>query len=212
MHLRVAVSNTAPAGRPPSGDVDDAQLAQALARREAWAETAAWNRYWPLVYGLCCRTLGSAHAGEDLAQEVFFRLFLKVPSLRDPAALRSFIVSITYRVLKWELRRRQVRRWVTLSASGEPPDTLTVVQDPIARVRLRRLYAVLDRLSPDERTLFVLRHMEGFTLEEVAKAVGVSLATVKRRLARTTHRVSQLVAHDPELASLSKEMGGLDGA
>ncbi len=183
-------------------DVDDAQLAMALVRREPWAEAVAWNRYWPLVFRLACRMIGSADAAEDVAQDVFFRLFLKAPTLRDPAALRSFVVSITVRVVKWQLRRRRVRRWVMLTTSGEAPDAPVEMADPIARIRLHHLYAILDRLGTRDRTLFVLRHVERFTLEEIAEATGVSLATAKRHVARAAQRVSALAKRDPELAPL----------
>src|SRR5262245_8528865 len=49
-----------------------------------------------------------------LVQEVFLRFFARLPALRDPSALRPFLLSITLRVLKWELRRRQLRRLVGL--------------------------------------------------------------------------------------------------
>lgn len=195
---------------PSPAQMDDGELGRGLAERAAWAQRVAWNRYAALVFRLAHRTLGSVDAAEDLTQDVFFRLFLRAPTLQNHAALRSFIVSITLRLLKWELRRRRVRRWVMLSATGEQPDAVAPTPDPSVRIRLRRFYSILDRLSAQERTLFVLRHVEGFTLEEVAEATQVSLATVKRRLAKTTARFSMLVARDPELASLAHSEGGAD--
>ena len=62
-----------------------------------------------------------------------------------------------------------------------------------SRYALRRLYALLDRLSTRERLVLVLRHVEGMTLEEIAEAMELSLATVKRVLRRASARVSQLV-------------------
>ncbi|XXY23650.1 sigma factor-like helix-turn-helix DNA-binding protein [Sorangium sp. So ce216] len=56
-------------------------------------------------------------------------------------------------------------------------------------------------MSADDRTTFVLRHMDGMSLPEIAQAVGVSLATVKRGLSRATERVSWLVEHDTSLSA-----------
>lgn len=194
---------------PSAGQLGDAELARGLAEQAAWAQTLAWNRYAALVFRLAHRTLGSIEAAEDLTQDVFFRLFLRAPTIEKHSALRSFIVSITLRLLKWELRRRRVRRWVMLSPTGEPPEAIAPTADPAVRIRLRRFYSILDQLSAEERSLFVLRHVERFTLEEVAEATGLSLATVKRHLARTAARFSALVAHDPELASLTPKEGFL---
>ncbi|WP_437932702.1 sigma-70 family RNA polymerase sigma factor [Sorangium sp. So ce291] len=71
----------------------------------------------------------------------------------------------------------------------------------MGRRALGRLYTILDTLSADDRTAFVLRHMDGMSLPEIAEAVGVSLATVKRRLSRATERVSSLVEHDTSLSA-----------
>ena len=70
-----------------------------------------------------------------------------------------------------------------------------------------RFYALLDKLGTNERTAFVLRHMEGFKLEEVAEHLGVSLATAKRWLSRGSKSVSALVEADRELSSYARERG-----
>ena len=102
--------------------------------------------------------------------------------------------------MKWELRRRRARRWLTLSESGQLPDHQLPAADPATSHAVRRFYRVLDRLSARERLALVLRHVEGMTLEEVAASMQISVATVKRLLRAASERVSQLVAGDPELA------------
>jgi RNA polymerase sigma-70 factor (ECF subfamily) len=69
---------------------------------------------------------------------------------------------------------------------------------------LRRFYAILDRLGAEERTAFALRHLEGFKLEEVAEALGTSLATAKRRLQRASAIVSRNVEGEPALAPYAR--------
>ena len=71
-----------------------------------------------------------------------------------------------------------------------------MVMDAESRYALRRLYNLLDRLSTRERLVLVLRHVEGMTLEEIAEAMELSLATVKRGLRRASLRVSQMVDSD----------------
>ena len=112
------------------------------------------------------------------------------------------------RTLKWELRRRRVRRWVTLSDTGEVPDLSIPAVDHVSRQLLRRFYVVLDKLGAEERMMFVLRHIERLTLEEVSLSMGISLATVKRRLARTTQKIEALVDRDADLAGALNALGG----
>lgn len=177
----------------------DLELARALIDGTQHAAEAAWERYAPLVHRIVSRAIGPDAEVEDVTQEIFYRLFSRIRTLRKPEALRSFVISFAIRIVKWELRRRRARRWLTLSETGEVPDEQLMVMDAESRYALRRLYAMLDRLSTRERLVLVLRHVEGMTLEEIAEAMGLSLATVKRGLRRASLRVSQLAeAGDPK--------------
>jgi RNA polymerase sigma-70 factor (ECF subfamily) len=193
MRLRLV----APDARPESTDAD---LVAAWARGSAAASAAIWDRFYPMVRRVLCRTMGPGHDMEDLAQEVFLRLFRKLPALRDPAALRSFVLSITTHVVQGELRGRWLRRWLGLARDGALPESESDQADHDAREALDRFYRILDRLGAKDRTAFVLRHVEEVELTDVAGALGVSLATVKRRLPRVARRVFALAANDPVLA------------
>ncbi|WP_437945525.1 sigma-70 family RNA polymerase sigma factor [Sorangium sp. So ce296] len=192
------------------GGLDDGALVRALVAGEPWAAAAVWNRHAPKVFRIVARVLGPGADAEDLTQDVFASVFSKVPELRDPDALGSFVVSVTLRMLKWELRRRRVRRILHLSDSAELPEQAVEPVDSEAREALGRLYAILDTLNADDRTVFVLRHMEGMSLPEIAEAAGVSLATVKRRLSRATDLVSSRVEHDASLAGYCKKGAARD--
>ncbi len=148
------------------------------------AAELAWDRYAPLVHGIVSRALGPDAEVEDVTQEIFYRLFSRIGTLRKPEALRSFVISFAVRIVKWELRRRRARRWLTLSETGEVPEDQMLVMNAESRYALRRLYGLLDKLNTRERLVLVLRHIEGMTLEEIAEAMELSLATVKRVLRR----------------------------
>jgi RNA polymerase sigma-70 factor, ECF subfamily len=178
----------------------DEELVRACRRQEPHAPAAIWDRYYPVVRRLMYRTMGPGRDVDDVIQEVFFRLFRKLPDLREPSALRSFVLSITVRVIKGEQRLRWIKRWLGLSPDGETPDRAGDPVDLEAREALSRFYAILDRLSPRHRTAFVLRHVEGLELTEVAAALDISLATVKRWLPRIAGRVFSQAQGDPLLA------------
>lgn len=189
-------------------DLQDADFVRAFCKGEAWAARAIWNRHAPMVFRVVERTLGPSTDAEDLTQEVFLSTFAQLRGLRDVQALRSFIYSIAVRTLKWELRRRRVRRILHLSPSGQLPEVPVRASDSENRQLLLRFYALLDQLSANERAAFVLRHMEGFKLEEVAERTGVSLATVKRVVSRASQKVSALVEADRELSLHFGARGG----
>jgi RNA polymerase sigma-70 factor (ECF subfamily) len=192
LHRMRLVASSADASEAAS----DMELAQALINGVPNAPELAWERYAPLVHRIVSRAIGPDAEVEDVTQEIFYRLFSRIGTLRKPEALRSFVISFAIRIVKWELRRRRARRWLTLSETGDVPDEQLMVMDAESRYSLRRLYGLLDRLSTRERLVLVLRHVEGMTLEEIAEAMELSLATVKRGLRRASLRVSQMVDSD----------------
>ena len=178
----------------------DAELAHALIAGQPNAPEQAWDRYAPLVHRIVSRALGPDAEVEDVVQEIFFRLFARIHTLRKPEALRSFVVSFAVRIVKWELRRRRARRWLTLSETGQVPEDHLMVMNAENRYALQRLYGTLDKLSARERLVLVLRHVEGMTLEAIAEALDLSLATVKRIQRRGTYRLSELLGADGTLS------------
>jgi RNA polymerase sigma-70 factor (ECF subfamily) len=191
-------------------DIVDADLVRAFAKGDSSAAGMIWTRHAPMVYRLLERALGPDGEAEDLTQDVFLTTFARLPTLRNTDALRSFIYSVALRTLKWELRRRRVRRILHLSHTGHLPELPVRAVDSEARQLLARFYALLDELGSNERTAFVLRHMEEFKLEEIAERMEVSLATVKRWVSRASQKVSVLVEADRELSAYFRQLGGFN--
>jgi RNA polymerase sigma-70 factor (ECF subfamily) len=189
------------------GQPTDADLARALMAGEPWAIPATWNRFAPTVYGIASRAFGRPTDAEDITQEVFFRLYARAHTLKEPNAFRSFVVSFAIRIVKWELRRQRVRRFVRLADSGELPEATAATVDTESRQVLQRFSGVLDRLASRDRLVFSLRYLESMTLEEVAVAMNVSLSTVKRSISHSAERVSAWIAADPDLAAFFERRG-----
>jgi len=185
------------AARPPT----DAELVRALRADDPAAPAILWARCSPAVGRLLAKVLGPGLEIEDLTQEVFLRVFVRLPSLREPSALKAFVLSVATNVLKWELRRRWVSRRVRLSISGRLPDIAGTSNDAEARQALRRCYQIFDSLTTKERLAFVLRYLEGMTIEEVAATLAVSVSTAKRWVGSGAGKVADRVSRDPDLRS-----------
>jgi RNA polymerase sigma-70 factor, ECF subfamily len=177
----------------------DAELVRALRADDPAAPAELWRRCAPVVGRVLAKALGPGLEIEDLTQEVFLRVFVRLPSLRDPSALRAFVLAVAMNVLKWEIRRRWVSRKVRLSVTGTLPDIETTSADTESRHALSRCYRIFDSLPTTERLAFVLRYMEGMTIDEVAAALTVSISTAKRWVNRGAAKVADQVAGDPDL-------------
>jgi RNA polymerase sigma-70 factor (ECF subfamily) len=199
MHVVPAPS----AGGLAAAEEDDTALVQAVRTRAPRAPGKLWDRYSTLSRRILRRMLGPTADVEDALQDVFLRLFRDLDSLREPAALRSFLIGITLHVAKTELRKRRARRWLSFAGDAalpEPEPPSGELHDE-QREALGRLYRVLDRVGTEKRLVFVLRYVEGLELLELSVILGCSLATTKRRVADAARRVTLLAAVDPLLAS-----------
>jgi RNA polymerase sigma-70 factor (ECF subfamily) len=197
---------------PDELTVEDHHLVRAHLAGEPRASTAIWNRYAPMIYRLFDRALGHPKDVDDLTQEVFFRAFASLSKLRDHTALRAFLYSTAVNILKWELRRRRVRRMVLLSQTGHLPDSPIDGDDSEARAALARFHALLDRLGTNDRTAFVLRQVEGLSFDEVVEVMGESMSTAKRRVARASIEMSRLIENDSDLAVYFDRRGVAHGS
>ena len=180
--------------------VDDAALARAAALGQPAAAAAIWDQFSPLVRAILRRILGPDSEVNDLVQDVFLRIFKEIATLRDPQAFRAFVMRIATHAAISELRRRRVRRWLCLTRDGMLPDMpVGAVASSPERLAMRALYRLLDDLDPESRSAFVLHHIEELELREVAAAMKLSLATVKRRLSYARDRLHDKGKDDPHL-------------
>ena len=187
--------------RLESNDLDDAVLVNLAAVGCPEAHVAIWDRYAPLVRSIVRRSIRLESDVEDLVQEVFLQFYRSHTLLRNREALRAFIFAISLRVTIREIRFRRARKRERLTEHGGQATGSCFVPpaDFEAREAVEGIRAMLDRLDPKDRTAFVLRHVEGLELSEVAGMLDMSLATVKRRLAKIAQRVNAMTRNDQRL-------------
>jgi RNA polymerase sigma-70 factor (ECF subfamily) len=167
----------------------DAELAvRARTDDDAFAEL--YTRYAPYVARVAFRLLGNDSEVDDVVQDAFLDARAGIAGLEDPMAVRAWLVAITVRrVHKLLARRRRSAFCFWRNAEVAPRSS-----DPRDRQPVDDLYDALDRIPLDLRTPWVLSRVEQLTLPEVARACGVSLATVKRRIAEAEERLERRLA------------------
>jgi RNA polymerase sigma-70 factor (ECF subfamily) len=178
---------------------DDETLVRETLEGKRWAQREVWYRFAPMVLGLLRRSLSSRHDHDDLAQEVFLRVFRRLHTLEKTAALRSFIYSVAVRVVSEEIRHFYVLKRARDQLELMAHDAGNSGADFEARERLFRVQRVLDGLKDKHRAVFVLRHVEGMELLEIAAGLEISLATVKRYLVKATGAIDKAFSKDAEL-------------
>lgn len=176
-----------------AAQADDAVLCRQAMEGEVWAQREIWFRFAPMVYGLFRRALGSGHDHEDLAQEVFLRVFRKLHTLEKAGSIRSFVFSVAVRVVSEEVRRFAWRRRIMERRPAPPTPATSSPADFEVRETMLCIQRSLDGMCDKHRAVFVLRYVEGMDLGEIAVALGISRATVKRHLARAMASVQKSI-------------------
>jgi RNA polymerase sigma-70 factor (ECF subfamily) len=144
---------------------------------------AATVRSW------CWHITRNCADADDLAQEVFMRLFLNLPSFRCESKLRTWLYRVVVNCALMQLRR-QKRTIPSLNSivSRDAPllndeSTLENTIPPSARERVIIMQA-LDALPPAKRSVFIMHDVSGFTHREIARHLSLSIESSKCRLRR----------------------------
>jgi RNA polymerase sigma-70 factor (ECF subfamily) len=185
----------------PISTLDWSQLetseASLLARCRAGEQAACEQlvaEHQDMVFQLGCHLLGDRDEAYDLSQEVFLRVFRTIERFRADASLKTWIYRITINQASnrrrfWGRRHRsaQVSLDAHVEAHGEPTEASDVTSPHrilVSKELAERLTVALDALPFDQRTVIVLREVEGLAYDEIAQALDIAIGTVKSRLTR----------------------------
>lgn len=178
---------------------DDALVA-ALRAGQPGTPAMLVDRYGGYVERLLARVVGIDGELPDLIQDVFVRAISNLKDLRDPTVVKQWLGTLAINTAHvWIRRRRLRRRWVRFESPHDLPEPLAAVSGLEVDQMLKRTYEILDSLPADERIAFALRFIDGMDLREMAELSGVSLATVKRRIAKAEEHFLEAARHDPLL-------------
>ncbi len=191
--------------------VDDAQLAVALVRRCVAGDAEAWEdivrTYNRRIYNVCYRFTGSADSAEDLAQEVFIKMYRTLDSYApEKGAFTTWIMTMTRNLLVDHYRKAKQDRVTDSLDAGitEEEDAVPLsdrIEDrgPSADDRIQRretqemVQKAIQKLSPELREAVILRDLQDMDYKEIAVALKVPEGTVKSRINRGRMELARLL-------------------
>jgi RNA polymerase sigma-70 factor (ECF subfamily) len=191
--------------------VEDVLLVDRCLTGEPAATRELFRRHQRRVHASLYRVLGTNRDMDDLLQEAFLQVFQSLRGWRAEASLATWIDRVAVRVAYRYLTQRG-RRVPTTPLADADAGELAGADDlgarrQLARDGVKRLYEVLDDLSPPSRLAFTLHEIDGRSLSEVAELVGSSAAATKLRVWRARKRVEAAAAVDPVLAEFLAPTG-----
>ncbi len=194
--------------RSDDPDVPPVDPDLAIARRAADGDMGAFDAlvslYNARVFAVAFRMLGDRAEAEDLAQEVFVAVYHALPEFRGDSKLSTWMYRITknrcLNRIKF-LKRRHIGEHQDIhdpAVASQVGDPGQQKRDPRRLLEQQELSALvqsgLQKLSPEQRELVVLRDLEDLSYEEIVHVTGLQLGTVKSRLHRARAHLAKILA------------------
>ena len=172
-------------------------------------------KYQKKVVNLCYRLMGEYDEAVDCAQETFVKVFRSIEHFRFQSSFSTWLFRIAVNTcknrlssLKYRFHRRMIRlggdgplgRDVLPGRSGDNPGSMEIANGSDSpsvalekKERKELLQRVIDSLPESQRTALVLRDVEGLSYEEIGRILGLSLGTVKSRIARAREQLKSIL-------------------
>ncbi len=185
-------------------------LVQRMQQGDMLAFRELVERYKKNIYYLSYDLTGNHHDAEDLSQEVFIKAFRSMSNFRGDAKLSSWLYRITVNTAISQKRKKSVSNMQlqenfeeTVNKSEQNNKEFSRNPEKWAEAGLIRdhLESAIQKLTPRERSIFVLRHYNDLPQKEIAEILKINLGTVKSMLFRAIKKLQK------ELAFYRKDLG-----
>jgi RNA polymerase sigma-70 factor (ECF subfamily) len=173
----------------------DADLISRAAGGDSSAFQMLVERHRSMVYRVAYQFAGNHHDAEDIAQDVFIKVFRSLDRFRQDAQLTSWLYRI---IMNACIDHKRRSRFSSSAAFGDDAEQRMLnapeeTPGPEDRAYGNEIGLVLEseigRLPNGQRVVFVMRHHQGMKLCEIADSLGLAEGTVKRQLHAAVHRL-----------------------
>lgn len=150
------------------------------------------RRYQDALYRHAVRMVGHAEA-DDVVQRALVRGYRRLDSCREPEKVGGWLFRITSNLCKDHLRGPG-RDGVALEDAGPLESSTADPETELERSELaREIDRALERLTPDQREAFLLKHVEGLSYPEMADRLSASVSALKMRVHRARESLQELL-------------------
>jgi RNA polymerase sigma-70 factor (ECF subfamily) len=177
---------------------DEAALIRRVQARDEMAFREIVERYQTKVFSIIYGILRNHNDAEDIAQQVFAKIYFSIKNFDFRSSLLTWIYKITVNECYDYLRKKKVRKLVYESDFTEEDslrmensDTVTEQSAPVDDDLARRdlVMKLLSKVSEEDRSLILLKEVEGHSVEELAQMTGMNENTIKVKLFRARQKL-----------------------
>lgn len=165
------------------------QVIQLAQKGDRQAFHLLYQQHLARVYAVCWRLLGDAQKAEDACQEIFIKVWQRLPEFKGDSALGTWLHSIATRTAIDLWRQDKRLRFVDSDEVNDAADLLQLESHPSVPGDARDLELAIQRLPAQAKAVFVLFALEGYQHTEIALMLGIAEGSSKAQY----HRARQLL-------------------
>ncbi|MGC4052684.1 MAG: sigma-70 family RNA polymerase sigma factor [Paludibaculum sp.] len=175
---------------------EEAELVKRVQARDQLAFGEIVDRYQSKVFSIIFGILRNRNDAEDIAQQVFTKVYFSINSFDFRSSLLTWVYKITVNECYDYLRKKKVRKLVyesdfseddAVSMERSEPDGTPATDDTLAKRDL--VIKLLSKVSEEDRNLMMLKEVEGHSVEELAEMTGMNENTIKVKLFRARQKL-----------------------
>ncbi|GGD84040.1 DNA-directed RNA polymerase sigma-70 factor [Maribacter cobaltidurans] len=177
----------------PYKDVTDEDLVKEIvAKKDSMLFGVLYDRYAKMVYNKCYGFAKSQKEAEDLTQDVFLMVFVKLASFQGKSKFSTWLYSFTYNFCVNYVNRDKGRKISDRSndISGEEYRLSQEVTDEhLLELQVEKLKQALDMIPGEDKTILMLKYQDGVSIKELESTLDLGSSAVKMRLKRAKAKV-----------------------
>lgn len=158
--------------------VTEEDLIEACLQKDRRAQKVLYDRYSPVMYGVCKRYVKSPEDAEDVLVEAFYKVLTNLHQYKGSGSFEGWIRRIVVNESLMFLRKRHNFRLTLEISEVDQPTTTNVIN----RMAAEDILGLLSKLPTGYRTVFNLYVLEGYKHREIADMLGISINTSKSQL------------------------------
>src|SRR6056297_3201613 len=177
---------------PFKGVTDEDLVKQIVSDRDTMLFGVLYDRYAKLVYNKCYGFARSQKEAEDLTQDVFLMLFVKLASFKGKSKFSTWLYSFTYNFCVNYVNRDKGRKISDKASNIDDSEyklSVEVTDESLLDLQVEKLKQALELIAPEEKTLLLLKYQDGVSIKELASIMELGSSAVKMRLKRAKARV-----------------------
>ncbi len=179
----------------------DEQLVQKASSGDQHSFEQIVKNYEKLVYSICYRMFNNNQDAMDYTQETFIKVYKNMEKAIGKGSFKSWICTIATNTCLDELRKRSKKHTVSLDENFDddnhpkytvPDDAPTPLEEIIFNENAQILKDAINSLSDENKSIIILRDVEGLSYDEIASALDLTLGTVKSRISRARKKLQTI--------------------